>query len=54
LSKDGGNSAAYLSARIKRDHPEIAAAVERGEYRSMRRAAIAASGLCGRSCTSTR
>lgn len=31
-----------LSAAIKRDHPEIAAAVERGEYPSMRQAAIAA------------
>lgn len=37
-----GNSAAYLAARIKRDAPEIAAAVERGEYRSMRAAAKAA------------
>jgi hypothetical protein len=37
-----GNSAAYLAARIKRDHPDIAQAVERGEYRSMRQAGIAA------------
>src|SRR3954452_9259424 len=32
----------YLAVRLKRDHPEIAAAVERGEYRSMRQAAIVA------------
>jgi len=32
----------YLAVRLKRDHPEIAAAVERGEYRSMRQAAISA------------
>jgi hypothetical protein len=38
----GGTSADYLAARIKRDHPDIAAAVEREEYRSMRQAAIAA------------
>jgi hypothetical protein len=37
-----GNSSAYLAARIKRDRPDIAAAVERGEFRSMRAAAIAA------------
>jgi hypothetical protein len=42
LSNTGGTSAAYLAARIKRDHPEIAAAVERGEYPSMRQAALAA------------
>lgn len=41
-STQGGNSAPYLAARLKRDHPEIAAAVERGEYRSMRAAAKAA------------
>jgi hypothetical protein len=39
LSK-GGND--RLAARIKRDHPDIAAAVERGEYPSMRQAALAA------------
>jgi hypothetical protein len=32
----------YLAARIKRDRPDIAAAVERGEYKTMRAAAIAA------------
>ena len=37
-----GENAAYLAARIKRDRPDIAHAVERGEYRSMRAAAIAA------------
>jgi hypothetical protein len=38
----GSNSVARLAARLKRDAPEIAAAVERGEYPSMRAAAIAA------------
>jgi len=38
----GGNSAEYLAGLLKRDHPDIAAAVERGEYRSIRAAAIAA------------
>jgi hypothetical protein len=38
----GSSNVSYLAARIKRDHPDIAAAVERGEYRSMRQAAIAA------------
>ena len=36
----GGNEATYLSARLKRDHPEIAAKVLRGEYRSIRAAAL--------------
>jgi hypothetical protein len=38
----GSNSAAYLAARIKRDAPEIAARVEKGEFKSMRAAAKAA------------
>lgn len=38
----GSTNATYLAARLKRDHPEIAAAAERGEYPSMRQAAIAA------------
>jgi hypothetical protein len=42
VKASGGNSSAYLAARIKRDRPDIAAAVERGEFRSMRAAAIAA------------
>jgi hypothetical protein len=37
-----GNSAEYLAGLLKRDHPDIAAAAERGEYRSIRAAAIAA------------
>jgi ribosomal protein L2 len=37
-----GTSADYLAGRLKRDAPDIAAAVERGEYRSIRQAAIAA------------
>src|SRR4051794_37395765 len=40
--RHGSNSAVYLAARIKRDAPEIAAAVERGEFKTMRAAAIAA------------
>jgi len=42
LSNAGGTSASCLAARIKRDHPDIAAVVERGEHPSMRKAAIAA------------
>jgi hypothetical protein len=37
-----GNEAAYLKARLERDHPEIAEALDRGEHRSARAAAIAA------------
>jgi hypothetical protein len=33
------SGSSYLAARLKRDHPEIAAAVERGEYKSIRAAA---------------
>lgn len=39
-AKDRG--ATYLARRLKRDAPEIAAALARGEYRSARQAAIAA------------
>lgn len=37
-----GNSAGYLVARLRRDHPEIEEALARGEYPSGRAAAIAA------------
>jgi hypothetical protein len=37
-----GTRSSYLAARLKRDAPEIAAAAERGEYRSVRAAARAA------------
>jgi hypothetical protein len=37
-----GRGAAYLKARLHRDHPEVAAALDRGEYRSARAAAIEA------------
>lgn len=37
-----GNEAAYLKARLQRDHPEIADALDRGEFRSARAAAIEA------------
>jgi hypothetical protein len=36
-----GTSAVYLVARLKRDHPEIAEALVRGEFRSARAAAHA-------------
>jgi hypothetical protein len=38
----GGNQAAYLQARLRRDAPEVAEALERGEHRSIRAAAIEA------------
>lgn len=38
----GGTSADYLTARIARDRPDILAALRRGEYKSVRQAAIAA------------
>jgi hypothetical protein len=38
----GGTSSSYLAARLNRDHPDIAARVEAGEFRSMRAAAIEA------------
>jgi hypothetical protein len=41
-SKRGTNSASYLVARLKRDHPEIAAMLAAGGFRSVRAAAIAA------------
>ena len=37
-----GETSAYLEARLRRDHPEILAAKERGEYRSIKAAARAA------------
>lgn len=37
-----GETASYLAARIRRDHPSIAARVEAGEFRSIRAAAIEA------------
>ena len=40
--KSRGNDAAYLKARLRRDHPEIAEALERGEHRSARAAAMEA------------
>jgi hypothetical protein len=41
-SAGGGNSAAYLLRRLARDHPDILAAYERGEFKSVRQAGIAA------------
>lgn len=37
-----GHSASYIVARLKRDHPEIAEALARGEFPSARAAAIEA------------
>lgn len=37
-----GNEAAYLKARLQRDHPEIAVELEQGKHRSARAAGIAA------------
>lgn len=37
-----GNEAAYIEARLRRDHPGIAEQLERGEYKSARQAGIAA------------
>ena len=37
-----GRGAVYLKARLRRDAPEIAAALERGEIKSARAAAIEA------------
>lgn len=41
LVKGTGN-AEYIKARLRRDHPEIAEQLERGEHRSARAAGIAA------------
>jgi len=38
----GGNSAAYLAARLRRDHPDIAERLAAGEFKSVRAAARAA------------
>ena len=42
ILKQQGNSADYIKARLRRDHPEIAEELERGEHRSARAAGIAA------------
>lgn len=42
ITPNRGTDAAYLIRRLKRDAPEIAEALARGEYRSARAAAIAA------------
>ena len=38
----GTGNADYIRARLHRDHPDVAAALDRGEHRSARAAAIAA------------
>ena len=40
--KRGSTNADYLTARLKRDAPAIAARLERGEFKSVRAAAIEA------------
>jgi hypothetical protein len=40
--KQQGNSADYIKARLRRDHPEIAEQLEQGEFKSARQAGIAA------------
>ena len=42
LKKRGSESADYIRARLRRDHPEIAEELERGKHRSARAAGIAA------------
>lgn len=42
ILKQQGNSAAYLKARLQRDHTEIAEALDRNEFKSARAAAIEA------------
>jgi hypothetical protein len=42
ISPNYGTDATYLVRRLKRDHPEIAEALARGEFASARAAAIAA------------
>jgi hypothetical protein len=37
-----GNSPSYLADRMRRDRPDVFSALERGEYRSIREAALAA------------
>lgn len=39
-SSKGGNSADYLAAKLKRDHPDIASKIESGEYKSIHAAAL--------------
>ena len=39
---EGGTSASYLAAKLKRDHPDIAERLANGEFRSVRAAAIEA------------
>jgi hypothetical protein len=44
ILKEKGNSAQYLTARLKRDAPDIAERLERGEFKSVRQAAIEVAG----------
>jgi hypothetical protein len=43
-----GENAEYLTARLKRDAPDIAAQLERGEFKSVRQAAIEVAGGAAR------
>ena len=51
ILKIGTNSADYIKARLRRDHPEIAEQLERGEHRSAHAAASAVSKLSGSGTT---
>lgn len=42
MMKQGSNNAAYLLRRLARDHPDILKCYERGEFKSVRAAAMAA------------
>lgn len=42
INLKGGTQAAYIRARLERDHPEIAEQLEQGEFKSARQAGIAA------------
>ena len=41
-SNKGGNNKERLAAKLKRDHPDIAARVSNGEFKSIRAAALEA------------
>jgi len=42
INRFSGTGRTYLAARLKRDHPDICARIARGEFRSIRAAALAA------------
>ena len=42
MKQQGGTNAEYLTARLKRDHPDIADRLANNEFKSVRAAAIEA------------